>query len=169
MDVSVVARKRALSRTSPPSTGLCRAPTILWGGLVKSAMRLQAGTRNHLSRPRPSNSRGAAQGGRFTPLRTGFFECPARRGKTWSISFAHLPFLRKSRGQEGNLTPVLHTAVFPSVPNSFLVRSGVGDHAEPRLPDHLTNGGLQLVHELHRPLFVGTEGKVVQETGVGVA
>ena len=105
MDVSVVARKRALSRTSPPSAGLCRPPRITRAVTPRPRTRIGRVPAAPLWVRAGQRLSGACPLGNFTPLRTGFFQCPAKRGKTWSISFAHLAFLRKTRGQEGKFDP----------------------------------------------------------------
>ena len=116
MDVSVVARKRALSRTSPPSAGVCRPPSTTpaltpslrpcVGQVRKTCPHVAAG--QLLS--------GACPPGNLTSLRTGFLSAPQNGAKRGQFPLPIWHFFERPGAKKGNLTPVLHTAVFPFSP-----------------------------------------------------
>lgn len=123
-------------------------------------------------RPFPASTthkgRASAGGAKNTPLRRGFFVPVFQTGESWSIPFAHLPFLRKSRGQKGEFDPRITYGGFPLVPRVFLVRCRCAEHREPGLADLLLLGVRQLPQKVVDAVLVGSEEELINDAGVGV-
>ena len=116
MDVSVVARKRALSRTSPPSAGVCLSPSTT-PALTPSLRPFVGQVRETCLHVTAGQLLSGACRPRNLPPLGGVFLCPVFFGaKRGQLPFAHLAFLRKTRGQKGEIDPRITYGGFPIGP-----------------------------------------------------
>lgn len=93
-----------------------------------------------------------------------FSNGPKRGQKPWPI--CHVS--DRAGPKQGILTPVLHTAVLPSISEILEVRSCRAKHREPRRFNALTQRRCQLSTEGVHTLFVGAEEHLVDYPGVSV-